>query len=118
MGQLIDKEHPLFKDFPTDFYTTWQWYPMAVQRAFILPDYRKTIITEMDSFAKLRPMSQLFEAKCLNGRILVSSMALQTLVQYPEARALQGSIYRYLSSDDFSPEDTLDVSYIRSLFVE
>ena len=116
MGQLIDKEHPLFKDFPTEFYSTWQWYPMATQRAFILPDYRKTIITEMDSFAYLRSMSQCFEANCRNGKILVSSMGLQHLQQYPEAKALLNSIYRYLISADFTPADTLDVSYIRKLF--
>lgn len=39
MGQLIDAAHPLFTDFPTDAHTDWQWWPMANQRALILPDH-------------------------------------------------------------------------------
>ena len=63
MGQLIQKDHPLFKEFPTESHTNWQWWPMANQRAVILPDTVKqpfdAIITEMDSYAFLRPMAQL-----------------------------------------------------------
>ena len=57
MGQLIDTEHPIFKEFPTDFHTDWQWWIMATKRAVILPHPMKTIITEMDSYAFLRPMA-------------------------------------------------------------
>lgn len=67
MGQLIQKDHPLFKEFPTESHTNWQWWPMANQRAVILPDTVKqpfdAIITEMDSYAFLRPMAQLFECR-------------------------------------------------------
>ena len=33
MGQLIDTEHSIFKEFPTDFHTDWQWWIMATKRA-------------------------------------------------------------------------------------
>src|SRR5690606_7539885 len=26
LGLLTDPEHPLFRDFPTDFHTNWQWF--------------------------------------------------------------------------------------------
>lgn len=115
MGQLIDDEHPIFHHFPTERHTNWQWWPMANRRAFILPESLKTIISEMDSYAYLRPMAKLFEGRCYSGRILVSSMGLQELMQYAEARALQYAIYRYLSSEMFVPNQQLEPLMLRML---
>ena len=67
----------------------------------------KTIITEMDSCALLRPMAQLFECRCGNGRLMVSSLGLHQLKQAPNVRALQKAIYDYMASDLFLPEEEL-----------
>ena len=107
MGQLIDTEHPIFKEFPTDFHTDWQWWIMATKRAVILPHPMKTIITEMDSYAFLRPMAQMIEFRCLKGKVLLSTMELHKSQQYPEARALQAAIYTYLSGENFEPAEEL-----------
>lgn len=115
MGQYIDKSHPLFRDFPTEEYTNWQWWPMATQRAIVLPEPYQSIITEMDSYAYLRPMTQLLECRCGHGRLLLSSLGLQNLMQYPEARALEGLIYQYLASDNFKPEQCISPQVISSL---
>ena len=68
-----------------------------------------------DSYAHLRPMAQLFECRCGGGRLLFSSLGLQDLQQYPEARALLSSIYRYLGSEAFAPRQELDVETVASL---
>ena len=115
MGQFIDAGHPLFRRFPTEFHTNWQWWPMAVQRALILPQRRKAIVTEMDSFAYFRPMAQLLECRCGNGKLMLSSMGLQDLQQYPEARALLSAVYSYMDSGDFSPEQEIEPEVIRKL---
>ena len=107
MGQLIDTEHPIFKEFPTDFHTDWQWWIMATKRAVILPHPMKMIITEMDSYAFLRPMAQLIEFRCLKGKVLLSTMELHKSQQYPEVRALQASIYTYLSEENFEPAEEI-----------
>lgn len=107
MGQLIDTEHPIFKEFPTDFHTDWQWWIMATKRAVILPHPMKAIITEMDSYAFLRPMAQMIEFRCLKGKVLLSTMELHKSQQYPEARALQTAIYEYLSGEDFEPSEEI-----------
>ena len=107
MGQLIDTEHPIFKEFPTDFHTDWQWWIMATKRAVILPHPMKTIITEMDSYAFLRPMAQMIEFRCLKGKVLLSTMELHKSQQYPEARALQTAIYEYLSGENFEPAEEI-----------
>ena len=109
MGQLIDEGHPLFDGFPTEFHTNWQWWPMASQRAVILPERYETIVAEMDSYAYLRPMCQLLECCCGGGKLLFSSMGLQDLQRYPEARALLDAIYRYMDSERFAPVQKIDV---------
>ena len=115
MGQLIDNTHSIFRNFPTEAYSNWQWWPMANQRAFILPKQMETIIAELDSYAYLRPMAKLFEGRCCGGRILVSSLGLQNLQQYPEARALQDAIYKYLASVDFAPLQEIEAQLVRKL---
>lgn len=115
MGQLIDASHPLFASFPTETHTNWQWWPMAVQRAIILPRRWQAIVTEMDSYAYLRPMAQLLECRCGGGRLLLSSLGLQDLQQYPEARALLNAIYTYMTSDTFSPVQEIDPADIAAL---
>lgn len=115
MGQLIDSSHPIFERFPTEFHTNWQWWAMATQRAIILPQRYEAIITEMDSYAFLRPMAQLLECRCQNGRLMLSTMGLQNLQQYPEARALQDAIYQYMASDQFMPKQEISMDVIEQL---
>ena len=112
MGQLIDVKHPIFRRFPTDKHTDWQWWIMATKRAFILPRRMKAIVTEMDSYAFLRPMAQLMEFRCMGGKVLLSSMELQNSQEYPEARALSASIYEYMAGEEFEPEQELNESEI------
>ena len=107
MGHLIDKDHPIFKNFPTESHTNWQWWAMAGQRAVILPRPVKCIVAVMDSYAFLRPMAQLLEFRCGGGKVLFSSMGLRNLRQYPEAAALQAAIDTYLVSGEFEPAQEL-----------
>lgn len=116
MGQLIDVAHPIFRKFPTDFHTDWQWWIMATKHAVILPRLLKAIITEMDSYAYLRPMAQLLEFNCLNGKVLLSTMELHKSLQYPEARALQTAIYEYMAGKEFVPEEKLMPEEVSAFF--
>ena len=79
------------------------------------PEAVSAIITEMDSYAWLRPMAQLFEFRCGGGTVLFSSMGLQDLQQYPEARALLAAIYSYLDSDSFRPEQELSMEALEKM---
>lgn len=115
MGQLIDASHPLFKSFPSKDHTSWQWHRMASQRAVILPRPMKCIVREMDSCLTLRPMAQLFACRCGGGNVLFSTLALWSLQEYPEAEALQGSIYDYLSSGRFLPEEEMTVEEMEAM---
>ena len=116
MGQLIDAAHPIFQGFPTEKHTNWQWWPMAGRRAVHMPAGLRAIVTELDSFATLRPLAQLFECRVGPGRLMFSSMALRQLGQYPEARALLSAIYRYMETDRFQPDQFLDPADLKRMF--
>ena len=112
IGCLIHDDQPIFEHFITSYHTDWQWWIMATKRAFILPRRMKAIVTEMDSYAFLRPMAQLMEFRCMGGKMLLSSMELQNSQEYPEARALLASIYEYMAGEEFAPEQELNESEI------
>lgn len=115
MGLMIDSAHPIFRTFPTQFHTNWQWWPMACQRAVELPRGLRAIVTQLDTFSRLRHLGMLFEFRCGGGQVVFSSMDLNGLKQYPEARALQRAIYRYLGSPDFYPEQELSVQALTDI---
>ena len=43
-------------------------------------------------------------------------MALRELGQYPEARALLSAIYRYMETDRFQPDQSLDPADLKRMF--
>ena len=115
MGQYIDDAHPIFRTFPTDSYTNWQWWPMANQYALQLPQGIKPIVAVLDTLLKMRHLGSLFECRCFGGKVMVSSMRLSLLRQYPEARALEQAIYTYMDSPDFEPKAVLTPEEILAL---
>ena len=117
MGQFIDKEHPLFQNFPTEAFTDLQWWPMANARAVQLPRELKSLVTVLDSTFYLRPLSQLFEFRVGNGSMLFSAMGLKEKLIYPEVRALLSGIYQYMDSYDFSPAEELRPEELKKLLI-
>lgn len=115
MGQLIDAGQEIFRHFPTEGWSSWQWWPMANRRAMILPRRMKAIVTEMDSYAYLRPMAKLLCCRCHGGTLLISSMGLHELQQYPEARALQHAIYEWLATMPEAPDQDLTPDEVRAI---
>lgn len=113
MGQWIDREHPLFRSFPTESHTNWQWWPMATQRAVEVPAGIRPMVAEMDDIVHLRNLAQLFECRCAGGKVLFSSFGLQDLQQYPEARALLHALYTYMDSPDFCPVQEMNPDFFR-----
>lgn len=46
---------------------------------------------------------------------MLSTMGLQNLQQYPEARALLDAIYQYMASDQFMPKQEISMDVIEQL---
>jgi hypothetical protein len=118
-GILCDPNHPMFKDFPTESHSNWQWWQLIKNsRPMILDDapakYRPTLQV-IDTFARNHKLGLICEAKVGKGRLLICSIDLPALQKHPEARQLLASIHRYVKSTDFKPGHELDAALIRSI---
>ena len=118
MGLLIDAESPAFNYFPTDSYTNWQWWDLCKKSKTLefadLPV--KPIIRVVDNFFKNRNLTNLFEAKVGNGKLLFSSMDLiENLDNRPAAKQLRYSLEKYMESDAFAPQNVLTFEQVQEL---
>ncbi|ANH83956.1 beta-galactosidase [Niabella ginsenosidivorans] len=120
LGILCNPRHPAFSYFPTDYYSDWQWWDaMSHSGAMILDSVQKgltPIVRVIDDWVTARSLALLFECRVGKGRLLVSSIdLLSNAGQRPEARQLLYSLEKYMESDNFRPEATIEASKIRDL---
>ncbi len=108
LGVLCNPDHPLFREFPTEYHSNWQWWdPVTHSQAMILdhlPGNLKPLIQPIDTWFENRRLGLAFEAKTGNGNIMVCSIDLQSeMEERPVSRQLLHSILQYMNSTDFNP---------------
>ncbi len=121
MGILCDPKHPALVDFPTEFYSNWQWYELLDHsRSMILDDTAaefRPIVQVIDNFARNHKLGVIFEARVGSGRLLVCGIDLPGLVaKQPAARQLLASLQRYAGSEAFHPQSELSAAALEKLF--
>jgi len=120
MSILTDPQLPLLSDFPTEFYTNWQWWPIVKNsRPFILDntpkDYRP-LVQVVDNIERNHKLGLIFEFAVGKGKLLVCMSDLMAIQDKPEGRQLYSSILRYMSSDKFNPAQSLTQNELTNLF--
>ena len=120
MSILADPLDPLFNDFPTEFYTNWQWWPIVKNsRPFILDntpkDYRP-LVQVVDNIERNHKLGLIFEFAIGKGRLLVCMSRLKAIQDKPEGRQLYSSILKYMNSDKFKPSQNLTQQEVTDLF--
>ncbi|MBR1400199.1 MAG: beta-glycosidase [Prevotella sp.] len=120
LGILTNPKHPIFRDFPTDMHTNWQWFPVVkTSRPFILDNtaaaYRP-IVQVIDNIERNHKLGLIFEFQVGKGKLLVCMSPLLQLQQYPEARQLYSSIMQYMQSADFNPDTQITFDDLKKLF--
>lgn len=119
-GALINNFHPVFHDFPTDFYPGLQWWELnqkgQVMELNNFPSDFQALIQPIDTWFMNRKLGVLFEARIGKGRIIVCSADLTSNQDKRfVARQLYYSILNYMNSIRFQPEYSLDISLIEDL---
>jgi hypothetical protein len=118
-GILCDPDHPLFAGFPTEYHANWQWWPLVKQsRPMILdatPQAYRPLLQVIDGFDRNHKLGLIVEARAGTGKLLICSIDLPSLQQHPEARQLLSSIYSYMNSSWFEPQDEWTVETIQRL---
>ena len=120
MSILTNPKLPLFSDFPTEFHTNWQWWPIIKDsRPFILdntPKNYRPLVQVVDNIERNHKLGLIFEFAIGKGKLLVCMSDLKAIQNKPEGRQLYSSILKYMSSDKFNPSQTLNPEELVSLF--
>jgi len=108
LGILTDPQHPIFRSFPTEMHTNWQWFPVIKNsHPMILDntnkDYRP-IVQVIDNIERNHKLGLVFEFAIGKGKLLVCMADLKKAAEYPEGRAFYRSVLEYMTSKDFAPK--------------
>jgi hypothetical protein len=120
MGILCDPEHQAFNNFPTDFYSNWQWWEIAMNANAMdiscLPNEISPLIQVIDSYIINTKLAYLWECKTGGGKLMVSSINFSdNMNKRIASKQLKSCILRYMNSRDFNPIISLDFSQIEKL---
>ena len=119
LGILTDPSHPVFREFPTEEHTNWQWFPvLKASRPMILDALQgyKPIVQVIDNVERNHRLGLLFEFGVGKGKLLVCCSDLESTLEYPEGRQFYKAILDYMRSDDFRPSVSLDRESLTGLF--
>ena len=120
-GVTIDRQHPMFKDFPTDDWSNLNWWELVnkaqVMNLRELPADYQSPVQPIDTWHVSRKLGMVVEANVLKGKLFITTMDLSSdLAHRLVARQMRKSVLEYMGSDSFRPALTLDLQTIRDFF--
>lgn len=119
LGILTDPKHPLFRSFPTQMHTNWQWFPIIkASRPFILDNTDKgyrPIVQVIDNIERNHKLGLVFEFQVGKGRLLVCMANLEEAATKPEGRQFYRSMLEYMTSKDFAPKTRISLTDLQQL---
>ena len=121
LGILCKPSAPLFRSFPTEYYSNWQWWDLLhTAQPMDLHGFPASLtpsVQLIDTWFDARKLALLFEAQVGKGKIMVSSMDLtHDLEQRLAARQLYSSLLAYMEGKDFKPAVAVDIKDIQALY--
>lgn len=122
-GIFLNEYHPLFREFPTEYHSNLQWWEL-LNRAPVMqftdfPVGFQPLVQSIDTWFVSRKIGVLFEARVLNGRLMMTTLDLSSrLNERVVARQLRKAVYDYMNSDVFRPAFTISPEQIGKLFTK
>ncbi|WP_299664594.1 sugar-binding domain-containing protein [uncultured Polaribacter sp.] len=118
MGILLDEKNLAFNNFPTDYHSDWQWWDLCMNSKSIIIDNLEVdpIVRVIDNFVTNHHLSNIFETKIGEGKLLFSSIDLiSNLEKRPVAKQLRYSLLEYMVSDEFAPLKSLKAKDLENI---
>lgn len=120
LGILTDPGHGLFTDFPTEFHTNWQWYPIIKNSYPLildnLPHTYHPIVQVIDNVERNHKLGLVMEFAVEGGSLLVCMADLEAARNTPEGVQFYASLLEYMHSPAFRPQFSLSAEALRCLF--
>ncbi|HEY3329094.1 MAG TPA: hypothetical protein VGK19_03655 [Capsulimonadaceae bacterium] len=122
LGILCDPQHPVFKHFPTDSHTDWQWWELIHGASAMtldpMPTDLRALVQPIDTWFENRRLGLVIEALLGRGKILVTSMDLHSkLDERLVARQFRHSLLAYAHSTDFEPKIVIQPTDLARLII-
>lgn len=122
LGILTNPEHPIFKEFPTEMHTNWQWFPVIKEsHPLVLDNFAKDyrpIVQVIDNIERNHKLGLVMEWKVGAGKLLVCMSDLEKASKYPEGKAFYQSVIDYMRSADFNPSAEITVDELKKKLAE
>ena len=122
LGILTNPEHPIFKGFPTEMHTNWQWFPVIKEsHPLVLDNFSKDyrpIVQVIDNIERNHKLGLVMEWKVGAGKLLVCMSDLEKAAKYPEGKAFYQSVIDYMRSADFNPSAEITVDELKQKLAE
>ena len=122
LGILTNPEHPIFKGFPTEMHTNWQWFPIIKEsHPLVLDNFAKDyrpVVQVIDNIERNHKLGLVMEWKVGAGKLLVCMSDLEKAAKYPEGKAFYQSVLSYMRSADFNPSAEITVDELMKKLAE
>jgi hypothetical protein len=122
LGILTNPEHPIFKGFPTEMHTNWQWFLVIKEsHPLVLDNFAKDyrpIVQVIDNIERNHKLGLVMEWKVGAGKLLVCMSDLEKASKYPEGKAFYQSVIDYMRSADFNPSAEITVDELKKKLAE
>ena len=118
LGLLIDSKHPSLAEFPSETYSTAQWYDIVNRSRTVILDGTDIdpIVRTIDNCERNHSLGTVFEVKTGGGSLLVCSAKLDGENSPLPCSQLLKSLTDYAASDSFKPVQTADISVLDNIF--
>lgn len=121
MGLALNPSHPIFKYFPTEKFSNYQWFDLITNsQAMILTDFDKSfkpLLQPIDTWFENRKLAIGFETNLGKGKLMVTTIDLTSdMKNRIESKQFKYSLLAYMNSSAFTPENTVDIQKIKALF--
>jgi beta-galactosidase len=123
LGLWCDVKHEALGCFPTDEHQSWQWIDILQgARGINLENFPKKIqpiVQPIDEWNRNYKLALIFECKVGKGELLVCSADIErNLDERISARQLRYSLLKYMNSESFVPEITVNMETIKTLMFD
>lgn len=117
MGLYMDREHPIFAKFPTEGFTTPQWWRIVTgSRVAVLDDQPvEPLVWMIDHFSRNHKLGLVYEAKVGAGSLLVCQADLLSQ-DSPETNRFYDSLLAYAESGHFMPQAQIEGAWLEKVY--
>ncbi|MBP1561853.1 MAG: beta-glucuronidase [Oscillospiraceae bacterium] len=118
LGLLIDNKHPSLAEFPSETYSTAQWYDIVTRSRTVILDGTDIdpIVRTIDNCERNHSLGTVFEVRTGGGMLLVCTADLDGDGGSLPCRQLLKSLTNYVNSADFMPYKTADIEFLDEIF--